>query len=141
MVDEGFVPWLRDQKLARSPKGIGGRCYADPAHPTDEAIVCYFAPMVKSARSKALVHAYAIALERNPLIGIEPMLRRSSVPVRIAWGMADDIFSQASPDYLDRTFGNSRGVRRLADRKLFWPEELPDVLAAEALGLWTASKK
>lgn len=140
LVDEKFVPWLRDPKFARSANGIGGRCYADPAHPTDEAIECYFAPIVKSARSKALLHAYAIALERNPLTGIEPLLRRIRVPVRIVWGMADEIFSRANPDYLDRTFGNSRGVRRLADRKLFWPEELPDVVAAEAIGLWTASK-
>lgn len=33
--------------------------------------------------------------------------------------------------------GNSRGVRLLEGRKLFWPEELPDVLAEEALALWS----
>lgn len=32
--------------------------------------------------------------------------------------------------------GNSRGVRRLPGRKLFWPEELPDVVAEEARALW-----
>jgi haloalkane dehalogenase len=135
LVDERFAPML-DPRIARSPKGIGARCYADPSHPTDEAIECYFRPMTRSPRAKELVHAYAASLERNWLSQVEPILKRSTVPVRIVWGMADIIFAKESPDYLDRTFGNSRGVRRLADRKLFWPEELPDVIAAEARSLW-----
>jgi pimeloyl-ACP methyl ester carboxylesterase len=135
-VDEWLAPWLADKDLARSADGIGGMCYFDPAHPTDEAIETYFAPLVSSARRKAEVHAYAIALEPNPLAGIAAVLRRSTVPTRIVWGTGDTIFSSASPDYLDRTFGNSRGLRRLPRRKLFWPEELPDVVAEEAKQLW-----
>jgi pimeloyl-ACP methyl ester carboxylesterase len=135
-VDEWLAPWFADKALARSAQGIGGMCYADRMHPTDDALNCYFAPLVSSRNRKALVHAYAIALERNPLEGIEPALRRSTVPTRIVWGMADTIFSRESPGYLDRVFGNSRGVRRLAHAKLFWPEELPDVVAEEARELW-----
>lgn len=139
-VDEWLAPWLADKALARSPEGIGGMCYADPAHPTDEAIDAYFRPLLSSQRRRDLVHAYALALERNPLDGVEPLLRRSAIPVRIVWGTGDTIFSPASPDYLDRTFENSRGVRRLAGRKLFWPEELPDVVAEEARRLWGLSE-
>lgn len=135
-VDQWLAPWLADKVLARSADGIGGMTYADPAHPTDEAIETYFAPLVGSPRRKAEVHAYAIALERNPLEGLEPLLKRCTVPTRIVWGMGDTIFSPANPDYLERTFGNSRGVRRLAGRKLFWPEELPEVVAEEARALW-----
>lgn len=135
-VDEWLAPWLADPALARSAQGIGGMCYADPAHPADDAIECYFAPLLSSPRRKALVHAYAIALERNPLEGVEPMLRRSTVPTRIVWGTGDTIFSSESPDYLDRTFGNSRGVRRLPGMKLFFPEERPEVIAEEARRLW-----
>src|SRR5262245_24212245 len=135
-VDEWLVPWLADKALARSARGIGGMCYADSTHPTDEAIDYYFTPLVSSPRRKALVHAYAMALERNALIGVEASLRRSRVPTRILWGSADTIFSSASPDYLARTFGGSRGVRRLPGQKLFFPEELPDVIAAEARSLW-----
>jgi len=135
-VDQWLVPWLADKVLARSAEGIGGMCYADPTHPTDEAIECYFSPLVSSAERKALLHAYAIALERNPLEGIEPALRRCTVPTRIVWGTGDTIFSPASPDYLDRTFANSRGVRPLAGAKLFFPEEFPDIIAEEARRLW-----
>ena len=135
-VDEWLVPWLANKELARSAAGIGGMCYADPNHPTDEAIEYYFAPLVSSARRKAQVHAYAIALERNALEGIQPLLQRSTVPTRIVWGTADNIFKAESPDYLDRSFGNSRGVRRLAGRKLFFPEEVPDIIAEEARQLW-----
>jgi len=136
-VDQWLGVWRDDKSLARSPKGIGGMCYADPAHPTDEAIDTYFGPLLSTERRKALTHAYAIALERNALAGIAAQLARSVVPVRIVWGMGDTIFSADSPDYLDRTLRNSCGVRRLERSKLFWPEERPDVLAEEAQFLWS----
>jgi pimeloyl-ACP methyl ester carboxylesterase len=65
-------------------------------------------------------------------------LRRSGVPTRIVWGTGDTIFSADSPDYLDRSFGNSQGVRRVLGAKLFFPEEFPDLIAAEAQRLWGA---
>lgn len=138
-VDEWLAPWHADQTLARSAEGIGGMCYADPANPSDEAIETYFGPLLSSQRSKDLAHAYAVALAPNPLAGIGPALRRSKVPTRIVWGVADSIFSAHSPQFLDAAFGNSRGVRLLADSKLFWPEERPDVIAEEALRLWDQS--
>lgn len=134
--DQWLAPWRADKRLARSPEGIGGMCYTDPSHPTDEAIETYFAPLLSSPQRKALTHAYAIGLEHNPLAGIGPALKRSILPTRIVWGTGDTIFSPASPDELDRAFGNSRDVRRLAGRKLFWPEELPGVVAEEARRLW-----
>lgn len=138
-VDEWLVPWHADPTLARSAEGIGGMCYADPANPSDEAIETYFGPLLSSQRSKDLAHAYAVALAPNPLAGIGPALRRSRVPTRIVWGVADTIFSPHSPQFLDAAFGNSRGVRLLADSKLFWPEERPEVIAEEALQLWDQS--
>ena len=128
--------WLADKRLARSPEGIGGMCYADPSQPDDAAIETYFAPLLANARSKAMLHAYAIGLERNALLGCEAALQRSRVPTRIVWGMGDTIFSTESPGYLDRSFGNSQGVRRLPHSKLFWPEERPEVIVEEARRLW-----
>lgn len=136
--DEWLAPWHADKALARSPQGIGGMCYADPAQPTDEAIDTYFAPLLASAHSRERLHAYAVGLERNALQGVEATLKRSRVPVRIVWGTADTIFAPGGADYLDRTFGASQGVRRLQGSKLFWPEERPDVIAAEARRLWNA---
>lgn len=138
-VDQMLAPQLADKEMARSSEGIGGQCYANPKHPTDEAIEYYFAPLVRSPRHKAQADAYAVALEPNPLASIEPLLQRCEVPTRIVWGMADTIFSTENPDYLDRTFGNSHGVRRLPDSKLFWPEERPDVITAEARRLWAVT--
>lgn len=134
-VDQWLAPWRADHALARSSKGIGGMCYIDPAHPTDEAIDMYFTPLVDS-RQKTLVHAYALALDPNPLAGIEAALKRCTVPTRIVWGMGDTIFSPKDPDYLDAILPHSRGVRRLEKSKLFWPEERPDVVAEEARRLW-----
>lgn len=135
-VDEWLAPWRADPRLARSQQGIGGMCYTDPTHPTDAALEMYFAPLVASARSRELVHAYAVALERNALAGIGVALEHAAVPTRIVWGTADAIFSPAAPGQLAARLGSSRGVRRLEGRKLFWPEELPEVVAEEARRLW-----
>ncbi|MBO9557407.1 MAG: alpha/beta hydrolase [Caulobacter sp.] len=134
--DQWLVPWFKDPKLARSPQGFGGMCFSDPSQPTDAAIAMYFGPLVATAASKALVNAYTLGLDPNPLAGIEAALRACEIPTRIVWGMADDIFDKRSPDYLDAVLPNTKGVRRLPKAKLFWPEEYPDVVAQEALRLW-----
>jgi haloalkane dehalogenase len=139
-VDEWLGTWRGNHALARSTAGIGGMCYADPAHPTDEAIETYFAPLLASRRSRDFAHAYAIAQEKNALAGIGPALARCRVPVRIVWGSADTIFSAENPGFLDRAFGHSLGVRQLKGSKLFWPEERPEVIAEEARRLWAAQE-
>jgi hypothetical protein len=39
-------------------------------------------------------------------------------------------------EWLDRTLPSSRGIRRIEDAKLFFPEEMPDMIAKEAKQLW-----
>jgi pimeloyl-ACP methyl ester carboxylesterase len=129
--------WLVDKALARAQ--FGAAVFSDPRHLTDEVIECYFTPNVASPLRRAQFHAYHAALAPNPLAGIEAELKRCTVPIRIVWGTSDDIFSQASPDYLDHTFTQSRGVRRVEGAKLFFPEEYPDVIAEEARRLWGVS--
>lgn len=131
-----LAPSVANTALARTKDGLGGQTFTYPENPTDEAISQYLAPLVSSPERKALTEAYALALDPNPLAGIEASLKRCTVPTRILWGTGDNIFSAASPDYLDRTLPNSRGVRRIPDAKLFWPEEFPDVIAEEARKLW-----
>jgi pimeloyl-ACP methyl ester carboxylesterase len=134
-VSQWLAPWLADKALARSPQGLGGLTFTYPHNPSDEAIDYYLAPLVAAP---GRTHAYAIALERNWLAGFEPKLRRIQAPTRIVWGTGDTIFSADSPAYLDRSFGNSRGVRRVEGAKLFFPEEFPEVIAEEARRLWGA---
>lgn len=134
--DEWLAPWLADKTLARSETGLGGQCYSDPSHPTDEAIETYLAPLVSSPRRKTLTNAYAAALAPNPLWGIELTLKRCTVATRIVWGTGDRIFSQTSPDYLARALPNSLGVRRVPGAKLFFPEEMPDLIVEEARFVW-----
>jgi haloalkane dehalogenase len=134
--DQWLGAWLADKELARSAGGLGGQCYLDRLHPTDEAIDYYLRPLVSSQRRKDLVHAYAIALERNVLAGVEYGLQHSTVPTRVVWGDGDTIFSLAGAAYLEKILGQSKGVRRLAGSKLFWPEEQPGIIISEARALW-----
>jgi pimeloyl-ACP methyl ester carboxylesterase len=126
--------WLDDRALARAT--FGKAVFSDPNHFADETIDYYFAPLVSSPLRRAQYEAFHIALAPNPLAGIEASLKRSRVPVRIVWGTADDIFSQADAVYLDHLFPRSEGIRLLPGAKLFFPEEFPDVIAAEAMQLW-----
>jgi len=134
--DDWLVPWLADKAKARSAEGLGGLCFSRPGQPTDTALEEYLGPLVSSPARKALTNAYTLGLTPNPLAGITERLRACKVPARIVWGMSDGIFAKTSPDYLDRTLPGSRGVRRIAEAKLFFPEEYPDVIAEEARGLW-----
>ena len=129
--DAWLAKWVADKKLARSDQGLGGMTFTYRANPTDEAIDTYLGPLVATPARKALLHAYALGLDPNPLAGIEPALRKCRVPARIVWGAGDDIFALESAAYLDRTLPESRGVRYLDAAKLFWPEEFPDVIAKE----------
>jgi len=134
--DLWLEPWLKHKDVARSPTGLGGMCFSNPAHPTDAALEQYLAPLVESAERKALVNQYTLGLEHNPLAGIESKLRQSTVPVRVVWGMSDSLFSSHSPDYLARVFPRFTGIRRIREAKLFFPEEYPDIIASEARLLW-----
>ena len=134
--DQWLSPWLENRDRARAPDQFGGMCYADPANPTDEALEMYFGPLLASPERRLQVEVHAIAQEKNELAGIAPALALCRVPTRIVWGMGDTIFAPENADYLDKAFGNSRGVRRLEKSKLFWPEERPEVIAEEADSLW-----
>lgn len=134
--DAWLEPWLKDGAKARAADGLGGMCYANPAHPTDAALSQYLGPILSSLERKDLANRYALGLRPNPLAGIEPALRQLRVPTRIVWGMSDDIFAKDSPDYLARVLPRVEGVRRIAEAKLFFPEEYPDIIAQEARALW-----
>jgi haloalkane dehalogenase len=134
--DLWLEPWLHHKEVARSPTGLGGMCYSDPAHPTDAALDQYLGPLVASAARKALVNRYTLGLTPNPLQGIAPLLRECTVPTRIVWGMSDTIFSPGNPDYLAGILPRVTGIRRIQKAKLFFPEEYPDIIAEEARLLW-----
>jgi haloalkane dehalogenase len=134
--DLWLEPWLQHKDVARSATGLGGMCYSDSAHPTDPALEQYLGPLVASAERKALVNRYALGLTPNPLQGIAPLLRACTVPMRIVWGMSDTIFSPRNPDYLAGILPQLTGIRRIDKAKLFFPEEYPDIIAAEARLLW-----
>jgi pimeloyl-ACP methyl ester carboxylesterase len=134
--DRLVVPWLADKELARSARGLGST-FTFPEKLSDEAIDYYLAPLVSSPERKAHLHAFALALDPNPLAGIEPALRKCETRTRIVWGTGDDVFSQASPDYLDQILPKSQGVRRVSGAKLFFPEEYPELIAEELRALWS----
>ena len=136
--DQKMQRHFEDRVYARSPQGIGGSAYMDPASLTDEAIECYFRPLVESPLRRAQVNRHLAAHEPNPLMAIEPALRRSTMPARMVWGTADPLFPVSWAEWLDRTLPGSRGVRLVEGGRLFWTEEMPDLLAEEARALWKA---
>lgn len=131
---DATAAWLTDKSLARST--FGAAVYRDPSVLTDEVIEYYVTPLVASPLRRQQYHAFHVAMEPNPLAGIEAALRNSTVPVRIVWGAGDDIFLPKDAHYLDQVFPGSRGIGFVPKGKLFFPEEYPDMIAAEARHLW-----
>jgi pimeloyl-ACP methyl ester carboxylesterase len=135
-VDGIVVPWQRDHNYARSRDQLGA-AYARPETTlTDELLDCYLAPLVSSPLRKRQADVYLAAGVPNELPAIADLLRRCQAPVRVVWGTADNVMDAGSPDWIDHNFPSSRGVRRLPGGKLFFPEEEPDVIAAELRTLW-----
>lgn len=126
--------WLIDTPMARAT--FGAAVFHNPAVFTDDNIAYYVTPLVSSPLRRQQYHAFHLGLEPNPLAGIEAELKRSRIPVRIVWGGSDTLFSLADAEYLDHTFPQSRGIRVVPEGKLFFQEEFPDVIAAEARRLW-----
>jgi haloalkane dehalogenase len=137
--DLWLAPWVKDTALARSATGLGGMCFANPAHPTDAAIGQYLAPLVASPARKALVNAYTLGLTPNPLAGVEARLRTCDVPVRIVWGAADPIFGPHNALYLQQVLPRVEGFREIPHGRLFFPEEYPAIVAVEVRRLWSRS--
>jgi pimeloyl-ACP methyl ester carboxylesterase len=128
--------WLTDGALARST--FGRAVFHNPDVLTDQNIEYYAAPLVSSPLRRAQYTEYHTALLPNPMVGLEPQLKRSQVPVRMVWGASDTLFSMDDARYLDRIFPKSRGIRAVPEGKLFWQEEYPDIVAEEALRLWNS---
>jgi DNA helicase HerA-like ATPase len=74
-----------------------------------------------------------VALNRNPLVALEVALQRSQLPLRVVWETGDVMPSRKSTYLLDRTFPYARGMRIIDEANLYFPEELTDVIAEEAL--------
>jgi pimeloyl-ACP methyl ester carboxylesterase len=130
---DSFKVCLDDKDLCRRPGQLGGDTFTFPARLRDDTIDMYLAPLAAHPQRS---NAYGRAAEGNPLAGISTALRRVKAPVRIVWGTGDTIFKLEMPDYLDRLFPNSRGVRRVPGARLFFPEEFPDLIADELRTLW-----
>ncbi|HEX4809573.1 MAG TPA: alpha/beta hydrolase [Bryobacteraceae bacterium] len=137
LVDRFIVPQLADKAVARSPKGMGGLAYTYPEQLSDEAIEMYFRPIVETPLKKAQMEQYAISMGSNVLVAIREDLRRWRGSARMVWGMKDTLFGVQWAEWLDRTFSGSLGVRRVEGANLFFPEEMPDLIAEEAIKLWS----
>ncbi|WP_394835807.1 hypothetical protein LVJ94_02615 [Pendulispora rubella] len=82
--------WLKpspvDKSFARGPQGLGGAMFTYPSRLADGTLDCYSGPLVSSPERKALVNAYLLGLDPNPLAGVEAALKKCAVPARILWG-------------------------------------------------------
>jgi haloalkane dehalogenase len=136
LVDDFIVPQLRDKELARSAKGMGGLAYTHPENLADETIETYFRPLVETPLKKAQVNQYAVSMGTNSLTAIHQALRQWKGPARMVWGLKDVLFGVEWAEWLDRTLPGSRGVRRVEGANLFFPEEMPELIAEEATRLW-----
>jgi haloalkane dehalogenase len=128
-------PQVKNKQVARSPRGIGAQ-FTYPDKLADSTIDFYFQPLISSPARRSQLDAYTVALGESVLPAVSDELHRWNRPARMVWAMKDVFFGVEGAEWLDRTFPGSRGIRRLDDANLFFPEEMPDVIAEEAIRLW-----
>ena len=134
--DDWLVPQVSNKSIARSIKGCG-LFYTNAENFTDECVEYYYSPLVSTALRKKQFNDYAAAFLPNPLLAIEPALKQSTIPTRMVWGANDPLFPVIWAEWLDRTLPRSRGVRVVEGANLFFPEEMPELIAEEARRLWS----
>ena len=110
--------------------------YTYPERLTDETIETYLRPVVETSLKQAQMNQYAVSMGANPLVAIRADLQRWSGPARMVWGLKDSLFGVELAEWLDRTLPGSTGVRRVEGANLFFPEEMPELIAEEAMRLW-----
>jgi haloalkane dehalogenase len=134
-VDRVLAPELNDLQLARSDKGLGS-VYTHPEELTEETIEAYVGPLVASPEKKQQANAYAAALGTSELVAVREKLQQWKGPTRMVWATADPFFPMQWATWLDKHLPGSRGVRTVDGAKLFFPEEMPGLIAEEAKRLW-----
>ena len=135
LVDDFVVPQADDKARARSAQGVGA-FYTHPERLTDETIEIYFRPFVDSKLKRKQLNKFSVAMATNPLVAIREDLKRWNGPARMVWGLNDPLFGVQWAEWLDHTLAGSRGIRRIEGANLFFPEEMPDLIAEEAQRLW-----
>jgi pimeloyl-ACP methyl ester carboxylesterase len=135
-VDRVLAPELNDLQLARSTKGLGS-VYTRPEQLTEETIEAYIGPLVASAQKKQQANTYAAALGTSELVAAREKLQQWKGPTRMVWATADPFFPMQWATWLDKNLPGSRGVRPVEGAKLFFPEEMPELIAEEAKRLWS----
>jgi haloalkane dehalogenase len=138
VADRFIVPQVKDKNFARTDKGLG-IAYTHPTQLSDETIDLYFEPLIRTDVRKDQFSRYLLAFEPNLLVPIRSELKTFAKPAHIVWATSDIFFDAKWADWLDHTLPRSRGVKRVEGAKLFFPEEMPDVIAEEALKLWGIS--
>jgi haloalkane dehalogenase len=138
LVDKFIVSQLNDKQLARSARGLGA-AFSYPQKLSDETIETYLRPLVESELKKSQVNEYTIALGNNSLVAVRDRLRQWRGSARMVWGLKDPLFGVQTAEWLDKTFPGSRGIRKIEEANLFFPEEMPDIIAEEAMKLWGIS--
>jgi haloalkane dehalogenase len=136
-VQKRIVPQLADKTLARSSTGIGA-VFVHPERLQDETIEMYLRPLVATPLRISQLNEYVVTLGTNELVSVRKDLQSWHGPARMVWGLKDRLFDVKWAEWLDRTLPNSRGIRRIEDAKLFFPEEMPEIVAEEAKRLWNS---
>jgi pimeloyl-ACP methyl ester carboxylesterase len=133
--DAWFKRHYDDRRWARTGDGLANAFRHPETALSDANIEVYFSPIVASSARLKQAREYGIDMLPNPLPAIAPKLKAYPGPVRMVWGDVD-LFPPQWAAWLDRTFPNSKGIRPIDDVKLFFPEEVPDLIAEEARKLW-----
>jgi len=91
---------------------------------------------VETELKKAQVSEYTVALGQNVLVPVREQLRAWKGPARMVWGLKDNLFGVQWAEWLDKNLQGSRGVRKVEDANLFFPEEMPGMIADECAKHW-----
>jgi pimeloyl-ACP methyl ester carboxylesterase len=90
-----------------------------------EAIAFYLEPVLSSEERVGNLERFVNAMDSRQTTAILPALEKLDVPTLVAWGLGDVYFAEEWADWLARTIPGVRRVEKIANARLFFPEERP----------------
>ena len=127
------------QTLIDNPHGDRSgftNAYQFPDALPDDVFETYFAPLIQSPQRIKQMTDYIFTTTKNDHLEVEDKIKAIAAPTLVLWGLADQFFPVQWAHWLRDNLANVVEVMEIADAKLFWPEEKPELLNQKLREFW-----
>jgi pimeloyl-ACP methyl ester carboxylesterase len=130
---------LSDKSIYRSPQALGP-AYEHPEQLSDDSIVKYLRPLVRSEQRTRDLERFLAAFDNKHTLAIEGRLKTLRAPTLIVWGTDDVYFDVKWSHWLADNIPGTRRRVEFKGARIFFPEERSAEFNKELRAHWLAAQ-